>query len=375
MDYNFTQEELNIRDTIRKFARNEIAPFIHQIEEENKFPEKLLQKLADINITGLFFPQEWGGAGASFVSLLLAVEEIAYVYMPCMFYPLVSAMAAKGFMKYGSDYLKEKYLSRLITGEISGAWAFTETDTGSDPKQIKVKAVKDGNEWVLNGSKRFITNSSIADVAVVFAQTENSITAFVIDTDNPGYSAGKRENFLAFGGTDNGDIILEDARVEDRNILGEEGKGFNILLDIEVFAKLTSCAGNIGLAQAALDLAVKYAKEKTHRGVPIGIKFQMTQWNIATMASKVAASRAFLYSVGAKMDKGEDVSAESSMLKIFSGAAAREVASDAVQVHGAYGLSKECDVERLYRESRFNEVVLGSSEIQRVIVANTLLRG
>ena len=175
MDYNFTQEELNIRDTIRKFARNEIAPFIHQIEEENKFPEKLLQKLADINITGLFFPQEWGGAGASFVSLLLAVEEIAYVYMPCMFYPLVSAMAAKGFMKYGSDYLKEKYLSRLITGEISGAWAFTETDTGSDPKQIKVKAVKDGNEWVLNGSKRFITNSSIADVAVVFAQIENSI--------------------------------------------------------------------------------------------------------------------------------------------------------------------------------------------------------
>ncbi|MBI4620123.1 MAG: acyl-CoA dehydrogenase family protein [Desulfobacterales bacterium] len=374
MDYNLTEEELNIRNTIRQFARKEIAPFIDQIEKEKKIPEDLIQKIMDMKITGLPFPEKWGGSGASFTSLLLAIEEMSYVYLPCMFYAVVSAMTAYGFLNYASDYLKEKYLKGLLTGSLKGAWAFTEPETGSDPKQLKAKAVKDGDGWILNGTKRFITNSSIADIAVMFALTEKGVTAFVVETQNPGYIVGKREEFLAFGGTDNGDIILEDARVEGENILGEEGQGFNILLGVEVFAKVVSCAGNVGLAQAALDYAVKYAKEKTHRGVPIGLKFQMTQWNLATMASKVVASRAFLYSVGAKMDKGENVFAESALLKIFTGAAAREVASDAVQVHGAYGLSKEYAIERIYRESKFNEVVLGTSELQRVIAANALMK-
>ena len=375
MDYNFTEEELNIRNTIRQFAKKEIALLIDQIEREKKIPEDLIQKIMDMKITGLPFPEKWGGSGASFTSLLLAIEEMSYVYLPCMFYAVVSTMTAYGFLNYASDYLKEKYLKGLLTGSLKGAWAFTEPETGSDPKQLKTKAVKDGNNWILNGTKRFITNSGIADIAVIFALTEKGVTAFVMETQNPGYIVGKREEFLAFGGTDNGDIILEDAKVEGENILGEEGQGFNILLGVEVFAKVVSCAGNVGLAQAALDYAVKYAKEKTHRGVPIGLKFQMTQWNLATMASKVAASRAFLYSVGAKMDKGENVLVESALLKIFTGAAAREVASDAVQVHGAYGLSKEYAVERIYRESKFNEVVLGSSELQRVIAANALIRG
>ena len=374
MDYNFTQEELNIRDTIRQFAKKEIAPLVDQIEREGKMPDDLINKIIDLKISGLPFPEQWGGAGASFVSLLLAVEEISYVYLPAMFYSLVSSMAAYGFMSFGSDYLKEKYLTGLLTGSLTGAWAFTEPDTGSDPKQLKMKAVRDGDDWVLNGTKRFITNSSKADIAVIFATSDEGVTAFVVEADNPGYSAGRREKFLAFDGTDNGDIVLEDARVESKNILGKVGEGFNILLGVEVFAKVASCAGNVGLARAALDLAVQYAKEKTHRGTPIGLKFQMTQWNIATMAAKVSASRAFLYSVGAKMDKGENVTGESSLLKIFTGSAAREVASDAVQVHGAYGLSKEYSVERLYREARFNEVILGTNEIQRVIAANMLLR-
>ena len=374
MDYNFTQEELNIRDTIRQFAKKEIAPLVDQIEREGKMPEDLIKKIIDLKISGLPFPEKWGGSGASFVSLLLAVEELSYVYLPCMFYSLVSSMASYGFMTFGSDHLKEKYLTGLLTGSITGAWAFTEPDTGSDPKQLKMKAVKDGDDWILNGTKRFITNSGRADIAVIFATSEDGITAFVVETDNPGYTVGRREEFLAFNGTDNGDIILEDARVKNENILGKVGEGFNILLGVEVFAKVASCAGNVGLARAALDLAVQYAKEKTHRGTPIGLKFQMTQWNIATMAAKVAASQAFLYSVGAKMDKGENVSGESSLLKIFTGGAAREVASDAVQVHGAYGLSKEYAVERLYREARFNEVILGTNELQRVIAANVLLR-
>jgi len=375
MDYNFTEEELKIRDTIRQFARKEISPLVSQIEREKKIPDDLLAKITDMKISGLAFPQEWGGSGASFVSFLLAIEEISYSYLPCIFFPLVCSMASYGFLSFASDYLKEKYLRGLLTGSLKGAWAFTEPGTGSDPKQLKTIAVKDGDEWVLNGTKRFITNSSIADIAVIFAQTEGGVTAFVVETKNPGYTAGKREEFVALDGADNGDIILEDARVESKNILGEEGKGFSILLGVEVFAKVTCCASNIGLAQAALDLAVQYAKEKTHRGIPIGQKFQMTQWNLATMASKVAASRAFLYSVGAKMDKGENVSAESALLKIFTGAAAREVASDALQVHGAYGLSKEYSIERLYRESKFSEVILGSNEIQRVIAANALMKG
>jgi len=374
MNYSFTQEELNIKETIRQFAKKEIAPLIGQIEKEGKMPDDLIRKIWNMNISGLTFPEKWGGSEASTISFLLAIEEISYVHLPCMFYPLVSAMLANVLLRYGSDYMKEKYLNGLISGSIKGAWAFTEPGTGSDPKQLKVKAVKDGDGWILNGTKRFITNSSIADIAVIFAITEKGPTAFLIETENPGYVVGKREEFLAFHGTDNGDIILEDARVDGKNILGKENEGFNILLNVELFAKVACCAGNVGLAQAALDLAVKYAKEKTHRGVPIGIKFQMTQWNLSTIASKVAASRAFLYSVGAKMDKGENVSVDAALLKIFTGAAAREAASDAVQVHGAYGLSKEYDIERLYRESKFNEVILGTSELQRVIAANALMK-
>ncbi len=375
MDYNFTEEELSIKDTIGKFAKKEISPFISQIENENKMPDELLSKITKMKISGLPFPEKWGGAGATYISLLLAVEELSHVYMPSIFHPLVNAMAAFGFSNFASDYLKDKYLRRILDGSINAAWAFTEPDTGSDPKQITTKAVKDGDDWILNGTKRFITNSSIADVAAIFAATENGITAFVIDTKNPGYKIGRREKFLAFAGSDNGDVILENARVPAKNVLGKVGRGFEILLAVEVFAKVTACAGNIGLAQSALDHAVKYAKEKTHRGTPIGTKFQMTQWLIATMASNVAASRSFLYSVGAKMDKGDkNLAAESALLKIFTGKCAREVASDAVQVHGAYGITSEFPVERLYRESKFSEVVLGTNEIQRVIAASALLR-
>ena len=375
MDYNFTEEELSIKETIAKFARKEISPFIDQIENENKMPDELLSRITNMKISGLPFPEKWGGSAASYVSLLLAIEELSYVYLPSIFHVLVNAMASFGFTNFASDYLKDKYLKKILNGSIDAAWAFTEPNTGSDPKQITTKAVKDGDDWILNGTKRFITNSSFADVAVIFAATENGITAFVIDTDNPGYKVGRREKFLAFAGTDNGDIILENARVQSKNILGETGKGFNILLAVEVFAKVTACAGNVGLAQSALDCAVKYAKEKTHRGVPIGAKFQMSQWLIATMASKVAASRSFLYSVGAKMDKGEkNLASESALLKIFTGSSAREVASDAVQVHGAYGITKEFPAERLYRESKFSEVVLGTNEIQRVIAASALLK-
>jgi len=375
MEYNFTEEELSIKDTISKFAKKEIAPFVDQIEKEGRMPEALLSKIKALKISGLPFHEDLGGAGGTVTSFLLAIEELAYVYLPCTFYPLVNAMAAYGLASFGSSYLKDKYLKGLLNGTLTGAWAFTEPDTGSDPKQLVTKAVKDNDGWMINGVKRFITNSKIADFVVIFALTDNGVTAFVIETSTPGYKAGRRETFIAMGSTDNGDIILENLRVTSDNILGDIGKGFDILLSVESFSKVGSCAGNVGLARSALDHAVQYAKEKTHRGTPIGSKFQMTQWNLASMASKVAASRAFLYSVGAKMDKGENVSTESSLLKMFSSSAARETASEAVQVHGAYGLSKEYQVERLYRESRFNEVILGTNEIQRVIAANALLRG
>lgn len=375
MEYNFTEEELSIKDTITKFAKKEIFPFISRIEKEGKLPEDLLSKIKAIKISSLPFHEKLGGAGGTFTSFLLAIEELAYVYLPCTFYPLVNAMTSYGLASFGSSYLKNKYLKGLLNGDLTGAWAFTEPDTGSDPKQLVTKAVKDNDQWIINGIKRFITNSKTADFVVIFALTDSGVTAFVVETDTPGYKAGKRENFIAMESADNGDIILENVKVNSENILGEIGKGFDILLAVEAFAKVSSCAGNVGIARSALYHAVKYAKEKTHRGTPIGSKFQMTQWNLASMGSKVAASRAFLYSVGAKMDKGEDVSAESSLLKMFSSSAAREVASDAVQVHGAYGLSKEYHVERLYREARFNEVILGSNEIQRVIAANALLRG
>lgn len=375
MNYSFTREELNIRETVRKFARSEIEPLIGQIEQEKRIPDELFKKITDMKIACLPFPEEWGGSGSSFVSYLLAIEEMAYVFLPGAYIPLVASMAAYGFLHFGSDYIKEKYLKGLLSGSLIGAWAFTEPETGSDPKQLKTRAVWDGDGWILNGAKRFITNSALADMAGIFAMTDKGLAAFVVETNTPGYIVGKREEFIAFDGIDNGDIILENVRVPKENLLGEEGKGFDVLLGVEVFAKVVSCAGNVGLARAALDQAIKYAKEKTHRDLPIGFKFQMTQWNLASIAAKVAASRAFLYSVGAKMDRGENVTAEAALLKIFSSSAAREVAAEAVQVHGPYGLSKDYPIERIYRESKFNEVLLGTNEIQRVIAANALLRG
>jgi alkylation response protein AidB-like acyl-CoA dehydrogenase len=374
MNYGFTREELDIRENIRKFARKEIEPLVGRMERENRMPDELIKKIMEMKVTGLPFPGEWGGAGSTFAGFLLAIEELSYVYLPCSFLPLVSAMAAYGLFRFGSDYLKEKYLKGLLSGSLKGAWAFTEPGTGSDPKQLHTRAVRDGDQWVINGVKRFITNSALADVAGIFALTDNGVSAFMVETSNPGYIVGKREEFMAFGSADNGEVILENAHVGKENLLGEEGRGFDILLGVEVFAKVASCAGNVGLARAALDQAVKYAKEKTHRDAPIGFKFQMTQWNLAAIAAKVAASRALLYAVGAGIDRGEDVTLDAALLKIFSSSAAREAAADALQVHGPYGLSKEYTIERLYRESKFNEVVLGTNEIQRVIAANALLR-
>jgi alkylation response protein AidB-like acyl-CoA dehydrogenase len=374
MELNFTSEELEIQRTVRDFARKEIIPLTQQIENEGEIPAHIEQKMKEMNILRLPFPEEWGGLGVSFVGFILALEELAYASAVCSMRSAVSTLAVSGILNFGSEEMKKRYLKDLVSGEKLACWAFTESSTGSDPKQITTKAVPDGDQWVINGSKRFISYSSVCDLAVVFATTGDKLTAFAVERDTPGYSAGKREEFMGYKGLDNGEIILEDVRVPKDAVLGNVGDGFTILLTNEASAKIATSAISVSIARSALDLSVKYALEKTHRGTPIGIKFQMTQWNLANMATKVEAARWLLYRAASMVDRKENLAKEAAMVKLFVGSVAREVTSDAMQVHGAYGYSREFPIERLYREAKFVELGLGVSEIQRVIIANELLR-
>lgn len=374
MDFGFTFEELEIRRTVGKLVENDLLPRHREIEDGRAVPDDLWARIKDLRLLESAFPEPYG-LGGTFTGLVLGLEAMAYATLLPPWIVFENFVLARALEAHGSDYLKQKYLTGLLGLDAIGALAFTEADTGTDVAQLKTTAREVDGGFVINGAKRFITNSSICDQMVLFAKTGEKLTAFLVLSKNPGYVPGPRETYLcAPMAHDNGDVYFEDYFAPDDHVIGRVGDGFAVLLDAEAHGKIVFCALYVGLARRALDLSVEYALARTHRGTPIGRKFQMIQAKLARMKTKVEALQAYLWQTCARVDRGEKITTDAAILKLLVGEEIRSITADAMEVHGAYGISEEYDVARLYRAAISAQVVMGGVlDIQRVIVARSVL--
>ncbi len=368
-----TEEQELIQGMVREFAQAEVARRAREIDEKDEFPRDIWEKMGELDLYGLPYPEEYGGAGAGYLANVLAIEELVRVSMSVGVILSVHGLCEEAIWAFGTQEQKKKYLTALVRGDCIGCFAFTEAATGSDPKAIQTTALPDGDEYILKGSKVFITHATVADIAIIFARDETEkVSAFIVDTSAPGYSTGRKEEKLGLRGTETAEIILDEVRVPKSNLLGEKGKGFQVLLDVISAGKLNISAQAVGITQAALDASVDYAQKRTAYDRPIA-RFQTIQWLLAEMAARLEAARWLTYRVGYLKDQGRNISAEAAKAKLFTSQVAVQATSDAMQIHGAYGYSKDYVVERLYRDAKITQIYEGTSEIQRVIVASSLL--
>lgn len=373
MEIVFSSEEIEVQRTVRQFVRRKLLPVSRQINEEGELPKGVKDHFVSMELLRSPFPERYGGVGGTFTGFIIALRELCYATTIPAWYLLENFLLATSLHRHGSELLRKTYLPSLLSLKTLGALAFTETETGSDPAQLKTVAERMDGGWRINGSKRFITHSGICDQMILFAKTEEGVTAFLVESGKKGYKPGKKESFVHMRGLQNGDVYLEDYFASEDYVIGEMGKGFEILLDTETLGKVAFSSLFVGLAQRALDLSIEYANTRTHRGQPIGKKFQMTQLKLARMAARVEAMNAYLHQVAAQVDGGKDISQEAATLKLLVATDINEVTADAMEIHGAYGLSEEYDIGSLHKEAISAQVVMGSLDIQRVIIAKSLL--
>jgi alkylation response protein AidB-like acyl-CoA dehydrogenase len=376
--YTIPQEHLDFRDTIRQIARERIAPRAAEIDEKAEYPHDLRRLLAEQDILGLPFETEYGGTGTGALMLNMAVEEIAKACASTALILMVQELGTLPIRLFGSEELKQRFLPRCATGEWSPAFALSEPDAGSDPGGMLTKAVQDGDEWVINGTKNWITNLGIADFYVVFAVTDQQaghsrgITAFVVEADRPGFSVGKLEHKLGIRGSPTGQPIFDDVRVPQENVVGDVNRGFKVAMATLDHSRLGVAAQALGIAQGATDYAAAYARERKQFGQPIN-SFQAIQFKLADMETQSAAARELLYQACAKIDRGDaDVGKYSAMAKLFCSDVAMRVTVEAVQVLGGYGYVKEYPVERMLRDAKITQIYEGTNEIQRLVIARTM---
>jgi alkylation response protein AidB-like acyl-CoA dehydrogenase len=376
--YTVPQEYLDFRDTIRQIAQERIAPRAGEIDEKAEYPHDLRALLAEHDILGLPFDIEHGGTGTGALMLAMAIEEIAKACASTALILMIQDLGTLPIKLFGSEQLKASFLPRCASGELSPAFALSEPDAGSDPGGMRTRATREGNEWVLEGTKNWITNLGIADFYVVFAVTDPEvahslgITAFVVEADRPGFSVGKLEHKLGIRGSPTGQPIFEGVRVPDENVIGEVGQGFKVAMATLDRSRLGVAAQALGIAQGATDYAAAYARERKQFGRPIN-SFQAIQFKLADMETQCAAGRELLYQACAKVDRGEpDIGKYSAMAKLFCSDAAMAVTVEAIQVLGGYGYVKEYPVERMMRDAKITQIYEGTNEIQRLVIARTL---
>jgi alkylation response protein AidB-like acyl-CoA dehydrogenase len=376
--YTIPQEHLDFRDTIRQIARERIAPRAAEIDEKAEYPHDLRQLLAEQDILGLPFETEYGGTGTGALMLNMAVEEIAKACASTALILMIQELGTLPIRLFGSDELKQRLLPLCASGEWSPAFALSEPDAGSDPGGMLTKAVQDGDEWVINGTKNWITNLGVADFYVVFAVTDpqaghsRGITAFVVEADRPGFSVGKLEHKLGIRGSPTGQPIFDEVRVPQENIVGDVNRGFKVAMATLDHSRLGVAAQALGIAQGATDYAAAYAGERKQFGQPIN-SFQAIQFKLADMETQCAAGRELLYQACAKIDRGDaDVGKYSAMAKLFCSDVAMRVTVEAVQVLGGYGYVKEYPVERMMRDAKITQIYEGTNEIQRLVIARTM---
>ena len=376
--YTLPQEHQDFRDTIREIAQQRIAPRAAEIDEQAAYPHDLRRLLSEHDVLGLPFETEHGGTGTGTLMLNIAVEEIAKACASTALILMIQELGTLPIKLFGSDELKDRFLPRCASGEWSPAFALSEPEAGSDPGGMLTRAVKDGDEWVIDGTKNWITNLGIADFYVVFAVTDreaghsHGITAFVVEADRAGFSVGKLEHKLGIRGSPTGQPIFDGVRVPEANVIGEVNEGFKVAMATLDRSRLGVAAQALGIAQGATDYAAAYARERRQFGKPIN-SFQAIQFKLADMETQCAAGRELLYQACARIDRGgPDLGKYSAMAKLFCSDVAMKVTVEAVQVLGGYGYVKEYPVERMMRDAKITQIYEGTNEIQRLVIARSL---
>jgi alkylation response protein AidB-like acyl-CoA dehydrogenase len=373
--YTIPQENLDFCATIGQIAREKIAPRSAEIDEKAEYPWDVRTLLSEQDILGLPFPIEYGGTGTGTLMLNMAIEEIAKVDASCALILMIQDLGTLPIQLFGSDELKKRFLPRCATGEWSPAFALSEPEAGSDPAGMKTTAVRDGEEWVITGSKNWISNLGVADFYICFAVSDREssrMTAFVVEADRPGFSVGKLEHKLGIRASPTGQPIFEEVRVPQENVIGEVGRGMSVALGTLERTRLGAAAQAVGIAQGATDYAVAYARERRQFGKAIN-EFQAIQFKLADMETHTAAGRELLYKACAMADQGHpQLGKFSSMAKVFCSDTAMAVTIDAVQVLGGYGYVKDYPVERMMRDAKITQIYEGTNEIQRLVIARTL---
>jgi alkylation response protein AidB-like acyl-CoA dehydrogenase len=375
--YDIPQEHKDFRDLVRQLAVEQVAPRAAEIDRTDEYPWDLRRLLADNDILALPYGEEFGGTGTGTMMLQMAVEELAKASASVALMLMVQELGSLPIQLFGSDELRARFLPRCASGEWSPAFCLSESESGSDAAAMRTTARLDGDEWVINGTKSWITNAGVADFYVVFAVTDREnrrVTAFVVEKDREGFSVPKYEHKLGIHGSPTGQPVFDDVRVPPENVIGEVGRGMSVALGTLERTRLGAAAQAVGIAQGAIDYAVQYAKERTAFGKPI-LELQGLQFKLADMQTRTAAARELLYKACAKMDRGEsDKAMYSSMAKLFASDTAMYVTVEAVQVLGGYGYVNEYPVERMMRDAKITQIYEGTNEVQRVVIARQLAK-
>ena len=379
MNFGLTTEQQLVKQMITEFAIKEVEPIAAEIDENEIFPMETVKKMAKAGIMGMMYPKEYGGAGADYISYITVVEELAKVCATTSV--ILSAHCSLGcgtIYEYGSEDQKKKYLPDLLSGKKLAAFALTEPNAGTDAASQRSIAVKDGDHYVLNGSKIFITNGGVADVFTVFAMTDRSkgtrgISAFILEKGMPGFSIGKVENKMGIRASSTTELVFEDVIVPAENLLGREGRGFGIAMKTLDGGRIGIAAQAVGIAEGALAQAVKFMKERKQFGKPIAA-FQGLQWYVAEMQVRIDASKYLLYKAAWNKQEGLSYTVEAAEAKLFGAETAMFVATKALQILGGYGYTKDYPVERMMRDAKITEIYEGTSEVQKMVIAGNILR-
>lgn len=378
MDFKYTETQQQIAEMVRDFANKEIRPKMMEWDESQYFPVEVFRKMGELGLMGVLVPQQYGGSELSYFEYVTVVSEVSKV---CSSIGLSTAahnsLCTGHILYFGNEEQRSKYLPKLASGEWIGAWGLTEANTGSDAGNMRCTATRDGDDWVLNGTKNWITHGITGDVAVVLARTgeprtKNNVTAFIVEKGTPGFSAGKKENKLGMRASETAELVFDNCRISDAQRMGEIGEGFKQAMKVLDGGRISIAALSLGIAKGAYEAAVKYSKERQQFDQPIA-NFQAIAFKLADMAVKIEAAELLIYQAADMKNRGEKMTKESAMAKMYASEICVQVATDAVQVFGGYGYTKDFPVEKFYRDSKLCTIGEGTTEIQKLVISRAIL--
>jgi len=379
MDFNLTEEQQMVKQMVCEFATKDVAPRAIEADATGELPKEFIGKMAEMGLFGIVIPEEYGGSGGSFLSYIVTIEELSKACAStAVTVQSHSSLGMEPILHWGSEEQKRKYLPELASGKMIGSFALTEPNAGSDAGCIETTAVEDGDSWILNGSKIFISNSGIAGLCIVMAMTDKEkgtkgITAFLVETNTPGFTVGKAEDKMGIRASKTATINFDDCRIPKENMLGQRGEGFKLALHSLDGGRVAIAAQALGIAQSAYEKSLAYSKERQQFGCAI-CKFQAVQFILAEMATEIKAARLLTYHAANLKDQGERITEAAAMAKLYTSEMAMKQTTNAVQIHGGYGYIRENGIERLMRDAKITEVYEGTNEIQKLVIASQVLK-